>query len=123
VPRKRKVIWTCRSCKYRNPGRKKKCLKCGKLRPKKRPIKHAQVLKELSYEDFIHLNGGDFCWICNWLGLPDKRNNKRHQRDHDHITFKPRGLLCYQHNKFLIGNRKLEEFQAAVAYLTQPHIL
>lgn len=42
------------------------------------------------YETFVALNGGENCGICE---CPPKKT-RRHHRDHDHLTGKPRGILC-----------------------------
>lgn len=111
--------WKCRkkSCQAVNPPGKRKCWKCGKLKPPKRIPAHRKVLKELTYEDFIELNGGEFCWIHRAQGLPDPYRTKRLQRDHDHNTGQARGLLCYQCNRWLAPWITPEFLEAAAAYL------
>jgi len=52
---------------------------------------------ETSYEDFIVLNGGEHCGICG--RGPSAR--RRLDRDHDHTTGEPRGLLCARCNRAL----------------------
>ncbi len=64
-------------------------------RKAKRKPKHLKAL-ETSYEDYIALNGIEACGIC---GAPPK--TKRLDRDHDHRTGKPRGLLCHRCNRVL----------------------
>jgi hypothetical protein len=119
--------WTCPKCKTRYPSRNKlRCDKiidgkvCGRKQPKKSVPAHRAVLKELTYEDFVEANGGEFCWICEYLwrefGMPKVAYTRLH-RDHDHKTGRPRGLLCFHHNNRLVGNRTLEEGKAIVAYL------
>ena len=91
--------WTCRrvSCKFKNPPRTRKCQQCGKPKPVKK-LGHRQVLKDLTYADFVEINGGDHCGICGKLRSETRRN---FDRDHDHITGKPRGLLCHRENRAL----------------------
>lgn len=54
---------------------------------------------ELDYAGFVKLNGGDACAIC---GRPPSAT-RRLDRDHDHRTGEPRGLLCHRCNRTL-GN-------------------
>jgi hypothetical protein len=120
--------WTCRGCKTKYPTRHTKtCKVCGRAQPKKRVPSHRKELDSMTYDEVVALNGGDFCWICKFLhdefGIntkhwrPRRPTEKRLHRDHDHTTGRVRGLLCFQHNKRLIGNRTLPVFEAAAAYL------
>lgn len=95
--------WTCRRisqsivCGHHNQPRTRKCARCGKSRPPRRQPAHMTVLKALDYADFIAINGGsEACGIC---GTPKRR--RRHDRDHDHLTGNPRGLLCFRCNRHL----------------------
>lgn len=70
---------------------------------------------EWEYEDYIRFNGGsERCGICR---RPPKK--RKLQRDHDHQTGLPRGLLCYQCNKALPYYVNLSWLQAAIEYLTR----
>lgn len=95
--------WTCPRvaggvvCRHRNPPRTRKCGLCGKPRPAKRLATHLKALEDLDYEGFIRLNGGEHCAICG--RLPSQR--RRLDRDHCHLSGKPRGLLCARCNRAL----------------------
>lgn len=95
-------MWTCQrqsggvKCGQRNTNRKKLCSACGKLRPKKRQPAHMTALK-LTYEEYVELNGGEFCGVCGREPTPGRRLD----RDHDHHTKEPRGLLCNRCNRAL----------------------
>lgn len=112
--------WTCQRvakgvrCATKNDGRKRKCVKCGKHRPKKRIPEHRLALKNYTYEDYIALNGGEHCAICG-----RGPTNRRLDRDHDHHTCKPRGLLCARCNRALPNWITPLWLHAAAAYLTR----
>ena len=109
--------WTCQKqtkgkvCKFHNPPRTRKCGKCGKTRPVKRKPAHMVGL-ELDYEGYIALNGGEVCGIC---GATKRSRNL--DRDHDHTTGSPRGLLCVRCNRALARWMTIEWLKAALAYL------
>lgn len=99
--------WRCNKqqggvpCHHVNPKRKQICERCGKktLPPKK---KAHEVHLDLTYEEFVILNGGEYCGIC---GAP--RSDRRLDRDHSHIGAGfPRGLLCHSCNRTL--SRRME---------------
>ncbi len=113
----RRTHWTCRKCGHKTLLRKRKCASCGKLKPKKRVPAHKKVLLELTYEDFIELNGGEFCWIHNRMGLPDPPRTTRLHRDHNHKTGQARGLLCYHCNRWLPDWVTPAQLRAAADYL------
>jgi hypothetical protein len=70
------------------------------------------VALQLTYEDYVALNGGEFCGICG-----AKPKTRRLDRDHDHKTGAPRGLLCPFCNRAL-SNRITERWLTlAIAYL------
>lgn len=98
--------WTCQrvsngqACKHKNLPRSRKCQECGKPRPAKRKPKHMDALK-LSYEEYVELNGGlEQCGIC---GAPP--DGRRLDRDHDHRSGAPRGLLCRKCNRGLVPSK------------------
>jgi hypothetical protein len=69
---------------------------------------------DLSYEHYIEINGGvEVCGICG-CGPKDGR---RLNRDHDHVTGEPRGLLCWLDNKFLRRGMTVEWMRRAIEYL------
>ena len=109
----------CPKCKYRYEKVKKKCPSCGKARPKKRVPKHAETLRDHSYEHYvqvskeIHSNGTGSCDACR--RVPSKV--RHHDRDHDHNTGNPRGLLCVRHNKMLDSRCTSIELRQLADYL------
>ena len=116
------TLWTCSRvtdgvrCGFRNPGRKRKCLNCGKPRPAKKRPAHMAAL-DLGYDVYVALNGTECCGIC---GKPP--GVRRHHRDHDHGSGEPRGLLCPPCNRALVAHRyglkvTAEWLAAAAAYL------
>ena len=109
--------WKCRkaSCLHLNPPRTRKCQKCGKARPARRVPEHRRVLSELSYEDFIKINGGLFCGVCGYV---PKEGGRRLDRDHEHRgSGKARGLLCHRCNRVLVGFWTPELLRKAADYL------
>jgi hypothetical protein len=90
--------WTCQrvsagqTCRHLNPSRAKKCGACGKFRPAKRRPEFVA----LDYAAYIALSGGEHCGICG-----AHPNGRRLDRDHDHSTGQPRGLLCRVCNRTL----------------------
>ena len=110
--------WTCQrvtngqKCGTKNPARLRKCVVCGKPRPKKKRPDHMRAL-DLPYEVFLAANGGrEVCGIC---GKPPKPGKRLH-RDHDHATGEPRGLLDLQCNRML-GNKRARWLRLAAFYL------
>ena len=105
--------WTCKpGCLSVNEPRKRKCQACGKARPKRRKAKHLVAL-EVEYAEYVALNGGEHCGIC---GTPGS-SSRRLDRDHDHRTGKPRGLLHPRCNRALPNWITPEWLDAAAAYL------
>ena len=71
---------------------------------------------KLPYEEYIKINGGEFCAICGRKPHPGYKLD----RDHDHKTGKPRGLLCgglRGCNRKLGRIDDLEWLRAALAYV------
>lgn len=71
---------------------------------------------DIPYEEYVRLNGGERCAIC---GKPPS-SGRRLDRDHDHKTGKPRGLLCGGRmgcNRRLGRVDDLDWLAAATAYL------
>ncbi len=102
----------CRGCLTVAKPRQRKCGACGRKLPVKRKPAHMNAL-ELSYQDFIELNGGiEECGIC---GSPPK--TRRLHRDHDHRTGVPRGLLCFPCNAAIRPYMTLEWLRAALSYI------
>ena len=90
--------WTCRRCGYRNLRAHVKCRgeDCEAKRPRKRVPAHARSIQGDTYPLFvqaardIHGVTDESCCVC---GKP-RSQERRHDRDHDHITGNPRGLAC-----------------------------
>lgn len=68
-----------------------------------------------TYEDYILLNGGEFCGICGRKPRPGRRLD----RDHDHRTGLGRGLLCNRCNRQLVNWVTITWLNAAVVYLNK----
>lgn len=87
--------WTCRKCKAKHANRRlRKCPSCGTKRPARKRPAHMAAL-DIPYEEYVKINGGEFCGICG--KGPKKHKGKvtrRLDRDHDHANARPRGLLC-----------------------------
>ena len=106
--------WRCRGCLSVNGSRKRKCGACNKARPKRRRPTHLKALT-LTYEQYVELNGGDHCGITTCERGPSP--TRRLDRDHDHKTGKPRGLLCVRHNRMLDSRTSPTELRACADYL------
>lgn len=110
--------WTCRRvtnhvpCQHHNPPRTRKCQACGKPRPARKRSAHFDALK-LDYAEYIELNGGEHCGICG----TGPTVNRRLDRDHDHRSGIPRGLLCHFCNRLLAPRITVEWLERAIAYL------
>ena len=104
--------WTCRKCGTRHPSRVKQRCECGGKRPTARRPSHLRAL-DIPYEDYVALNGGENCGAC---GKPPA-SNRRNDRDHDHVTGEPRGILCVRHNKMLDSRTSAPELRSLADYL------
>jgi len=62
---------------------------------------------------------GGVCGICK---RPPKPGKNLHI-DHDHKTGRPRGLLCYRCNKFMVGRHTFETIAPVYEYLKQEKAL
>ncbi len=111
--------WLC-PCGTRNERVKQRCTNedCRRKRPKRRTkvLAHPQddytaVYVPLSAE--IHGVTDESCCIC---GRP-RTQDARHDRDHDHRTGWPRGIVCFRCNKELLRHATLEQARQVVAYL------
>ena len=135
---KARKYWACPKCGYRNEGRTIVCrnptyrvsnaVPCDGRRPKRRVPKHARTLRDDSYETYREVNGrlhrgghggewdDECCGVC---GKPP--STSRHMdRDHDHVTGKPRGLACPGNsgcNALMPRQMTLERARLIVAYL------
>lgn len=112
--------WLCR-CGYRNDPSHLNCRAegCRRHRPKRRVPRHARALQELTFEEWAMLSQrvhGGHLYACGLCGR-QPAGGRRHDRDHDHQTGDPRGLLCWRCNRELVRHSTLEEARAVVAYL------
>lgn len=64
-------------------------------------------------QDLIDKHGNE-CAICE---KPRSAFKKNFAVDHDHMTGKIRGLLCFRCNKFVLGRQTLESVNKMKAYL------
>ena len=112
--------WTCQRvtdgqrCGRKNPSRYQVCRSCGKRKPPRKRPAHLRAL-ELDYAGFVELNGGELCKICG--ARPTE--NRRLDRDHDHRTGEPRGLLCHRCNRGLPNWADADWLLRAAAYLNR----
>lgn len=112
--------WTCRSCRWKNRRTaSRKCQMCGlQTKPKRRVAAHAKTLRDDSYDKYLLLNEEihgvqDECAVC---GKPPSQE-RRLDRDHDHVHGRPRGLACHLCNRLMPKQLTLERARAVVAYL------
>ena len=127
LTRSKRRYWLCLGCGSRLPRSRQKC-DCGRMRPKRRVPTHARTLRDDPYTLYEQVNqelhgpafGGewtpDCCGVC---GKPP--SSSRHMdRDHDHLTGKPRGLACPGNqgcNALMPRQLTLERARLIVAYL------
>src|SRR5262245_51563404 len=102
--------WTCRKCGLRWGRTKQRC-DCGRARPKARTAAHRAILTEMPYEDWVARYGA-CCGVCGTVP-----NGRRLDRDHDHATGRPRGLLCHRCNRALPSWVTTEWLERARGYL------
>lgn len=103
-------FWTCRHCQVRLPRIKQKCPECGATRP----VRMTAAQKAL--KDEYPIWEARFGTVCNICGRkPSAR--RRLDRDHDHKTGLPRGLLCARCNRALPSFVTAEWLRAAAVYL------
>jgi hypothetical protein len=100
-------------CGAVNSNRVTYCHRCLKRKPAKRKPRHMAAL-EITYEQYVELNGGEHCAICG-----RGPGSRRLDRDHDHLTGKPRGLLCHRDNRQLPSWVTPDWLRAAAAYLEE----
>lgn len=112
--------WTCKSCRWKNVRTASgKCGMCGlQTKPKRRVPKHAQTLRDDSYDTYVQVNLSvhgveDECAVC---GKPPSQE-RRLDRDHDHVHGRPRGLACHLCNRLMPKQLTLERARAVVSYL------
>jgi hypothetical protein len=103
--------WTCRKCRSIWPRTKQKC-DCGQRRPERKTASQ-KALDHLPYEWWVE-RYGEVCGICG--ALP---KNRRLDRDHDHRTGEPRGLLCWSCNRLLPNRVDAEWLRRASGYLAR----
>ncbi len=115
-------VWRCRKvtkgvkCGTLNLRIKQRCTECGTPRPKASRPKHMAAL-DLPYEEYVRINGGEFCGIC---GKPPSPTRKL-DRDHEHkANGTARGLLCaFPCNTGLKGWMNPQWLRQAAYYLEQ----
>lgn len=113
----RRKGWTCRrvaagaKCRCWNPSNLRKCSACGKPKPARKRPAHMAAL-DLSYEQYVALNGSETCGICR-----KPPAGRRLDRDHDHLTGRPRGLLCHRCNRQLPAWVDARWLRLAAVYL------
>jgi hypothetical protein len=67
-----------------------------------------------SLRESLILRHGDVCAICK---KPRSAFKNSLSVDHNHITSKVRGLLCYRCNKFRVGRQTIETCREVLEYL------
>lgn len=103
-------FWTCRHCQVKLPRRNAKCPECGAARPVRKTA--AQKALKDAYEVW-EARYGNACNICGRTAS----QRRRLDRDHDHKTLAPRGLLCARCNRALPSWVDAAWLRKAAAYL------
>ena len=113
--------WTCPRCKAQWPRTIEKCRSesaelgpCSGRRPRPKRPKHQIALDLFPYEVWVQAFG-ERCGVCGRPPGP----NRRLDRDHDHRTGEPRGLLCHRCNRALPNWMTADWLRNALAYLTR----
>lgn len=57
---------------------------------------------DLSYEEYIAINGGEHCGICGAPPVPGRKLDRDHEHVGDGVA---RGLLCKKCNRSLVKTR------------------
>lgn len=112
----------CPRCRYRYERIKQKCPNCSASRPKKRVPKHAETLRDDTYEDYlevarlVHGVTDESCCVCR----KPRAKERRHDREHGHkrgdpAYGKPRGIACSKCN-MLMKFTELDMHRAKLIY-------
>lgn len=114
--------WLC--CGTRWPRTKRVCPGCGRARPRARVPKHAQTLRDDSYEVYreaaklIHGVTDESCCVCGKPRSQERRHDRDHGHNKDELSYgRPRGLACVHCNKHMPRGLTLELARLVVAYL------
>jgi hypothetical protein len=73
-----------------------------------------------SYEDYIEIQGGEYCGMCGITRAQTKNPQKKLQRDHVHTPNglgEARGLLCFPCNLHLGDWYTIGRVRSMLAYL------
>lgn len=94
-----------------------RCRKCASKYAHDRRVVKVYGITPEAYQMIFDWQDG-VCFICRF---PSRK--RRLAVDHDHVTGKVRGLLCRRCNRDILGyfaNDRIEVFQRAIDYLTDP---
>jgi hypothetical protein len=105
VRTKKRPYWQCRRCSFRNLREHVNCRgtlptgePCPSQRPKKPVRAHRRILQGKTYPLFVQaareIHGVTDESCCNLACGRQPSPERKMDRDHDHVTGKPRGLLC-----------------------------